>query len=147
MSAGKIRFPSSESSHRSPIRPSYNSRSHQWPVAATAFAKTGCLHEHDGFSLYGFVVLENHVHFVSAAEHHSDCIKRFKSFTARRIIDYLQEKRVSLLLRQLAYYKRSHKRASEYQLWQEGSHPEEILHERMMREKLDYIHNNPVKRG
>ena len=52
-----------------------------------------------------------------------------------------------MLLKQLAYYKRRHKRDSTYQLWQEGTHPEEILHEEMMRQKLEYIHNNPVQRG
>jgi REP element-mobilizing transposase RayT len=105
------------------------------------------LQAHDGFSLYGFVLLENHIHFVSSAENHASCIKRFKSFTARTIIDYLEERRVSMLLKQLAYYKRRHKTDSTYQLWQEGSHPEEIRDEAMMRQKLEYIHNNPVKRG
>jgi putative transposase len=105
------------------------------------------LQSHDAFSLYGFVLLENHIHFVSGAQNHAGCIKRFKSFTARTIIDYLEERRVSVLLQQLAYYKRRHKTDSTYQLWQEGSHPEEILDEEMMRQKLEYIHNNPVKRG
>ena len=35
----------------------------------------------------------------------------------------------------------------EYQFWQEGSHAELILCDDMMREKLEYIHYNPVKRG
>ncbi|MGA7748596.1 MAG: hypothetical protein WCA63_00450, partial [Gallionella sp.] len=30
---------------------------------------------------------------------------------------------------------------------QEGSHAELVFSEAMMREKLDYIHANPVKRG
>ena len=34
-----------------------------------------------------------------------------------------------------------------YQLWQEGSHPECIEGDVMLRQKLEYIHNNPVKRG
>ena len=105
------------------------------------------LQAHDDFSLYGFVILENHLHFVSSAADHAACIKRFKSFTARAIIDLLEQKRVTMLLQQLAYYKAHHKKGSHYQFWQEGSHPEEIFHEAMMREKLDYIHNNPVKRG
>jgi putative transposase len=105
------------------------------------------LQTHDAFFLYGFVVLENHLHFISSADNHSDCIRRFKSFTARKIIDYVENKKVAMLLRQLAYYKRRHKRESTYQLWQEGTHPEEILNETMMREKLEYIHTNPEKRG
>ncbi len=31
--------------------------------------------------------------------------------------------------------------------WQEGSHPQLIDGEAMLRQKLEYIHQNPVKRG
>ena len=31
--------------------------------------------------------------------------------------------------------------------WQEGSHPEEMSNEFMLKQRLEYIHNNPVKRG
>jgi putative transposase len=77
----------------------------------------------------------------------STALFRIKSFTARTIIDYLEEKKVLMLLRQMAYYKWRYKRNSTYQLWQEGAHTEEILDEEMMRQKLEYIHDNPVKRG
>jgi len=78
---------------------------------------------------------------------HAGCIRRFKSFTAPSITDYLQEKQVKTLLQQPAYFKRRHKVESGYQLWQEGTHPQEIQNEAMMREKLEYIHQNSVKRG
>lgn len=51
------------------------------------------------------------------------------------------------LLNQLAYYKKRHKIHSDHQVWQEGYHPELILSPEMLRQKLDYIHYNPVKRG
>jgi len=44
-------------------------------------------------------------------------------------------------------HKLNHKTDSKYQFWQEGTHPKQILSEEIMRQKLDYIHNNPVKRG
>ena len=34
-----------------------------------------------------------------------------------------------------------------YQVWQEGSHPQEIYGEKMLIQKIEYIHNNPVRRG
>ena len=55
--------------------------------------------------------------------------------------------RVEQILERLRFAKRAHKADREYQFWQEGSHAELILNEMMMREKLDYIHLNPVKRG
>ena len=36
---------------------------------------------------------------------------------------------------------------SEHQVWQEGSHPQVIRSDEVMLQKLDYLHNNPVKRG
>jgi len=105
------------------------------------------LREHDGLRLYGYVVLENHLHFIAQAQRLDLCVSRFKSYTARQIIDYLEAKRVERILERLRFAKRAHKADREYQFWQEGSHAELILHEAMMREKLDYIHFNPVKRG
>ncbi len=52
-----------------------------------------------------------------------------------------------MLLSRLRSAKKNHKQDRQYQFWQEGSHAELILDAKMMREKLDYIHGNPVKRG
>lgn len=41
----------------------------------------------------------------------------------------------------------AHKTDRAYQFWQEGMHPEWIQNEEMMRQKIEYIHRNPVKRG
>ena len=49
-------------------------------------------------------------------------------------------------LDQFKYHRAKHKTTSDYQFWQEGSHPQQIQNEEMMRQKLDYIHYNPVKR-
>ncbi len=36
---------------------------------------------------------------------------------------------------------------STYQVWQEGSHPEAIFTEKFAKQKIDYIHLNPVRAG
>ena len=36
---------------------------------------------------------------------------------------------------------------TEYQVWQEGVGPKLIQKDIVMRQKIDYIHKNPVKRG
>ncbi len=73
-------------------------------------------------------------------------LRDLKSFTAMQIIEQLQAARREWLLNQLRYYRAAHK-PNEYQVWQEGSHPQAILDDAMMRQKLEYLHNNPVKRG
>ncbi len=105
------------------------------------------LREHEGLQLYGYVILENHLHFVAQSGRLDLSLSHFKSFTARRIIDYLEANSVEHLLTRLRLAKRAHKSDREFQFWQEGSHAELVFSEAMMREKLNYIHANPVKRG
>ncbi|RGP39575.1 hypothetical protein BPTFM16_02779 [Altererythrobacter insulae] len=70
-----------------------------------------------------------------------------KSYTAKALIAYLAEHNVKTILEQLAFYKKAHKGERAYQFWQEGCHPELIQSDDMMRQKIEYIHQNPVKRG
>ena len=44
-------------------------------------------------------------------------------------------------------WERIHKTDRAFQFWQEGVHQEWIQDEAMMKQKAEYIHNNPVKRG
>jgi putative transposase len=103
--------------------------------------------ENQGLKFYGYVILENHFHFIAQAANLNKCVSSFKSFTARKIIDTLKQRNAKMLLKRLHYAKLAHKQDREYQFWQEGVHAELIFSETMLREKLDYIHANPVKRG
>ena len=47
----------------------------------------------------------------------------------------------------MAYYRAANKEESEYQVWQEGVHPQAIANDLTMEQKLDYLHKNPMKRG
>ncbi len=98
-------------------------------------------------TLHAYVIMENHLHLIASAENISKEIAAFKSFTARSIIDKLKQNKAEYLLTQLKFHKRLHKTNQDYQLWQEGSHPQTILSEQMLIQKLEYIHNNPVRRG
>ena len=100
-----------------------------------------------GFELYGYVILENHLHLVAASEDLSRDMQRFKSYTAKEIVAYLEQRRSAKVLELLALFKRAHKTESTYQVWEEGNHPQIIESEAVLRQKLDYIHQNPVKRG
>jgi REP element-mobilizing transposase RayT len=104
-----------------------------------------------GVAIFGYVILENHLHWIASAkgslEDLSDQVGRFKSFTARRIIDEMEASGYSTLLDELRFFKMRHKADQEYQLWQEGSHPQQIQNDEMMVQKLEYMHGNPIRRG
>lgn len=102
---------------------------------------------HEGLRLFGYVILENHLHFVAQAPRLDKCLASFKSFTAARLIELLEVHKAERLLARLRFAKKAHKSDRQYQFWQEGSHAEMVFSEAVMREKLEYIHQNPVKRG
>ena len=105
------------------------------------------LQEQRRLIIHGYVILENHLHLIASSEDLSKEMGNFKSFTARKIIDYLKERNEQRVLKQLNYYKLRYKKDRTYQLWQEGYHPQLIQGQEMMVQKLEYTHNNPVKRG
>nr|VFJ71081.1 MAG: hypothetical protein BECKDK2373B_GA0170837_13121 [Candidatus Kentron sp. DK] len=57
--------------------------------------------------MFGYVILENHLHLVAASPDLSATMQRFKSWTARRIINYLEETRARRMLELLALFKRA----------------------------------------
>ena len=63
------------------------------------------------------------------------------------IIQHLKEQRTEHLLSQLAFHKKAHKIDRTYQVWEEGMHPQWLQNDEMVRQKLEYVHLNPVKRG
>ena len=100
-----------------------------------------------GLKLYAYVILENHLHLIAQSAQLDHDIARFKSYTARRLIDHLYANNVNTILDQLRFYKKAHKDDRDHQFWQEGVHPELIQSEAIMQQKIVYIHQNPVKRG
>lgn len=100
-----------------------------------------------GLKIYGYVILENHLHCILKAPALPMVVQRFKAHTAKRLIEILESHRATTLLRQLQAIKRKHKTESTHQVWQEGSHPQQICSDDMLVQKLEYIHQNPVKRG
>ncbi len=113
----------------------------------TVFDSWRFLQQNRPFLLYGYVVLENHLHLIASAPDLANDMKSFKMFTARQIIELLERHQARVLLQQLHALKLRHKTSSEYQVWQEGSKPKQIVGIEMMQQKLEYIHNNPVERG
>jgi putative transposase len=105
------------------------------------------LQDRQRLTVFGYVILENHLHLIVSSPRLAREIAIFKSYTARQILDLLEARSASVLLGQLRHEKARHKIDREYQLWQEGSHPQEIQGDAMMWQKLEYMHNNPVERG
>ncbi len=71
----------------------------------------------DDFRLYAYVILENHLHLLAQSPQLDKDIARFKSYTARLLIVYLQQRKVRTILEQLPFYKKKHKADRALQFW------------------------------
>ena len=102
---------------------------------------------HKGLRLYAYVIMDNHVHLVAEAPDLSNVIQAFKRHTARELIALAERSGKEWLLNQFAYYRRRGKNASLHQVWQEGFHPQLVDTADLFWQKVEYIHENPVRRG
>ena len=102
--------------------------------------------EKKGMLIHGWVILDNHFHAVLAGPELSNVVRDFKRFTARALLAQIRDERRDWLLNQLSFYSARHKSGSDHQVWQEGVHPQAIVSDEIMDQKLTYIHENP-KRG
>ncbi len=105
------------------------------------------LQKRDNLKLYAYVILENHLHMVAQSDDIEKSIKAFKQYTAKELLGLLKKENVKTILDQLSFYKKAHHKATSYQVWEEGYQPKLIQSDAMMTNKINYIHNNPVKRG
>lgn len=105
------------------------------------------LQSKEELTIFGFVIMENHLHLIASSQNLSNVIGRFKSFTAKQIIALLNSRGEKAILEQLSDAVPLYKEDRSYRFWQEGNHPVLVSNENIMRQKLEYIHYNPVRRG
>jgi putative transposase len=100
-----------------------------------------------GLQIYGWVIMSNHLHMICNCRDGfdlSDTLRDFKKYTSTAIVNAIEnnagESRKDWLLWLL-------RQNGEIQFWQPGNHPEEIRSADFFRQKLNYIHQNPVRAG
>jgi putative transposase len=99
-----------------------------------------------GFVLFAYVIMLDHMHLItSRPTTTSNVLRVLKGLTARRVIDYLKENNYLSSLSKLEHQEqdRNHK----YSLWQTEKNVLPIFSEGMFMEKVNYIHQNPVRAG
>ena len=105
-----------------------------------------------GLELFAYVIMSNHIHMLcrSALEYLSGLIRDFKKFTSNQIINTIstkEESRRDWMLNIFSFQAKKHKRNTDYQVWQQNNYPEEIYSNKFIKQKVNYIHSNPVRNG
>jgi len=104
-------------------------------------ARTSC-----GFLLFAYVMMPDHFHVVTDSPRKSSIVLQFiKGIISRRVLGYLKEMKYETSLRKLEHddWKRNHR----YSLWQHDSDVFSIVSESTFMQKVNYIHQNPVRAG
>ncbi len=124
----------------------------QQPYRQIVLDSLAYLRTHKQTQLNAFVIMSTHLHAILWPEEGtnlSDVMRDFKRFTSRSISREATRLNDRELLERFsaARQKGRAQDVSQYQVWQEGSHPEAIFTFKFARQKLDYIHYNPVRAG
>ena len=95
--------------------------------------------------IYAFVIMDNHLHLIWQMQPDNepgDVQRDFLKYTAQQIKKDLQKNHPAVLL----HFKVGAK-DREYQFWERNALSVELRTDKVFRQKLEYIHWNPVKAG
>jgi REP element-mobilizing transposase RayT len=104
-----------------------------------------------GLVIFGYCIMPSHLHLIARAEGNnslSDILRDFKKFTSKAIINQILYEPESRRDWMIEYFRKAGndlKGIKNYKFWKDGTHAEIISSNKFFDEKLDYIHNNPVK--
>ncbi|MBX7125131.1 MAG: transposase [Cyclobacteriaceae bacterium] len=102
-----------------------------------------------GLMIQAWCLMPSHLHMlVSTMGDPLEAILRdFKKFTSKELTGWAEgvfESRREWMLPVFSEKADAVKRGRRYKLWQDGNHPILLTKEKFTRQKMDYIHNNPV---
>lgn len=106
-----------------------------------------------GLEIYAYVIMPEHFHMVcrSISDNTlSDIFRDFKKYTSRSIIRYLKEKNSKIYSSWLEKFRidiNDLYSSEHYKLWQNGFNPKELSSNKVIDQKIEYIHKNPVEAG
>jgi putative transposase len=97
--------------------------------------------------LLAYVLMSNHIHFViwfdkeeEAQSPVSEYMRDFKKYLSTQIIKYLEKNRGEFLRKFICVIKKQ-----DYKIWEDNFDGVHLYTKKVCEEKIDYIHDNPVK--
>ncbi len=103
--------------------------------------------------LYAWCIMPSHVHLVfrSAIQKPEDLVRDFKSYTSKQLIrliaDNHVESRREWLLNSFKKAAANNSNNTNNQFWQQHNQPIELWSPKVIGQKIDYVHGNPVEAG
>ncbi len=101
------------------------------------------------FKLLGYVIMPDHLHLIVwpyGKSTVSDFMRDYKTFTSKRIIRQAQVEKIANWISVFEQAGLETGR-SDNKVWQDSFWDENVYTERFLRQKLNYIHRNPLRSG
>ena len=107
-----------------------------------------------GMEIFAWCIMTNHVHLIFRSvgdQKPEQILGDFKRFTSKAIVKAIiynpRESRKEVLLEQFLNAGKKSSNVSKYQFWRHDNRPIEVWSNKVIFEKINYIHNNPVEEG
>ncbi len=107
-----------------------------------------------GMEIYAWCIMTNHIHLIFRSingEKPESILGNFKKFTSKAIVkaisDNGKESRREFLLEHFKEAAEKSSNVTGYQFWRHDNKPIELWSNKVIYQKINYIHNNPVEEG
>lgn len=104
-----------------------------------------------GMECFAYCFMPNHVHLIFRDKNRnpSGLLRDYKKFTAKAVLKAItenpNESRIEEWLKKFKNAGDNNPHVSKYQFWQHNNHPIELWSTKFIKQKLHYIHQNPVE--
>jgi putative transposase len=109
--------------------------------------------EKEHLEIFSYVIMSNQIHLICRRidNYLNELLGRFKSYTSKQFIkeikDNPRESRKEWLLKNFEDNAKRNKQYSNFHIWQYTSHPVYLYSIDFIKQKINYIHQNPVRAG
>ncbi len=107
-----------------------------------------------GLIVHAWCLMTNHIHLIVGRKKEDkieSIIRDFKKYTSVHICRAIEsnnaESRKFWMLKRFQQAAFESKKHQKYKFWQNEYHPVELFSNEVMDQKLEYVHDNPVKEG
>jgi REP element-mobilizing transposase RayT len=109
--------------------------------------------KNENLEIFSYVIMSNHIHLVCRRidKDLNELLGRFKSFTSKEFLREIntnpKESRSYWLLNVSKHFATLTKQVKDFRLWKTNNQPTLISDNEILDQKINYIHENPVRAG
>ena len=101
-----------------------------------------------GLRIHAYVIMPTHLHMIVSAECDlSDVLRDLKRHTSKKLVEHFARIANPPFINVFRYCGEKQHPSTDHKVWQDGNHPEMIMTQGFFEEKMNYIHENPLRKG